>query len=64
MAACGLCWSKSKCGKPTLRLLFHEVHLIKRVESMNRFDDLETALGALNPLDASFSRRGSLPTIR
>ncbi len=42
----------------------HEVHFIKREESRNGFDDLQTALRALNPRDASFSRRGSLPTIR
>ena len=41
-----------------------EVHLIKRAELRNRLDHLQTALGALNLRDASFSRRGSLPTIR
>ena len=42
----------------------HEFHFIKRAESRNRLDDLEPALCALNPRDATFSRRGSLPTIR
>jgi hypothetical protein len=37
--------------------------VLSSAESSKRLDDLETALCALDPRDASFSSRGGLPTI-
>jgi len=47
-----------------LRLLLPRSPSYQARESRNRLDDQQTALRALKPRDASFSRRGSLPTIR